>query len=208
MVSMPYIPNTLPYSQAKHGTNLAYPISSAWYPNPYQTHHTSHHPNNQFLNAGPPGIGAGPNGLLDSDAAAASSFYNAHHPMLHSGSPDWHDNYNLTASNSQFFPNGMTPPSSLHLSPTINSHHTSSANASSDNMQNGLQNIPPSPPNTVNSVCSEMSSPGIGSNGNGGIIGSGDASPNITTNNSLRAKSPPYEWLKKPSYQNQPNSGT
>lgn len=128
--------------------------------------------------------------------------------MLHPSSPDWvHDNYNLPTPNSQFFTNGMTPPTSLHLSPTINSHHNSSANGSSDNLTNGLQNIPPSPPITVNSACSEMSSPGIGSNGNGGVIGSGDASPSITSNNNLSRPKSPYEWLKKPSYQNQPNSG-
>lgn len=202
MVSLPY----MMYSQ-KHGSNLAYPASApAWYSN-YPSHHASHHPNNQFLNAAPTSLGGGPNPMLDSDAAA-SSFYNAHHHMLHPSSPDWvHDNYNLPTPNSQFFTNGMTPPTSLHLSPTINSHHNSSANGSSDNLTNGLQNIPPSPPITVNSACSEMSSPGIGSNGNGGVIGSGDASPSITSNNNLSRPKSPYEWLKKPSYQNQPNSG-
>lgn len=203
---------SLPYPFAypqKHGSNLPHPTSaSAWYPN-YPSHHISHHPNNQFLNAAPTPLGAGPNGLLDTDSAAAS-FYNAHHHMLghHASSPDWtHDNYNLSTANSPFFPNGITPPTSLHLSPTINSHHSSnSANPHADNLQNGLQNIPPSPPITVNSVCSDaMSSPGIGSNGNGGVIG--DTSPSMTSNNNLSRPKSPYEWMKKPSYQSQPNSG-
>lgn len=211
MVSLPY---SLMYPQ-KHGSNLAYPASaSAWYPN-YSTHHATHHPNNQFLNAAPTPIGSGPNGILDSDSAAASFYersFTNHHHMLHSSSPDWsHDNYNLsTPSAPTFFSNGMTPPTSLHLSPTINSHHSSSsANGSGENLQNGLQNVPPSPPITVNSACSEMSSPGIGSNGNsGGVITGGDTSPNMNSNNNNNmSPKTPYEWMKKPSYQSQPNSG-
>lgn len=212
MVSLPY---AMMYSQ-KHPSNLTY--SSApptWYSN-YPSHH---HPNNQFLNAAPTSIGAGPNGILDSDSAAASTFYNAHHHhhhMLHSSSPDHWDNYNLSTSNSQFFANGMTPPTSLHLSPTIQHHHTTSSNsttAGNDHLTNGLpNNIPPSPPVTVNSACSEMSSPGIGSNGNnggggsGGVLGGG-VSPNHTSNNDLSRQKSPYGWLKKTSYQNQPNTG-
>lgn len=204
-MSLPHHP--LMYSQ-KHGSNLPYPATaSAWYSN-YPSHHISHHPNNQFLNAAPTSLGAGPNGILDTDPAA---FYNAHHHMLHPASPDWGpDNYNLPTANTQFFANGMTPPTSLHLSPTINSHHSSnSANANADNLQNGLQNVPPSPPITVNSVCSDaMSSPGIGSNGNGGVMGSGDTSPSMTSNNNIGRPKSPYEWMKKASYQTQPNSGT
>lgn len=213
MVSLPY---AMMYSSQKHASNLTYPSTpSAWYSN-YPSHH---HPNNQFLNAAP----TGPNGILDSDSAAASTFYNAHHHhhhMLHSSSPDWvHDNYNLSTTNSQFFSNGMTPPTSLHLSPTIQSHHTTSSNSTTanDHLTNGManNNIPPSPPITVNSACSEMSSPGIGSNGNGGsgggggggILGSGDVSPNLTSNTNLSRAKSPYGWLKKTSYQNQPSSG-
>lgn len=220
MVSLPY---SMMYSQ-KHASNLTYP-STPWYSN-YPSHH---HPNNQFMNAAP----TGPNGILDSDsAAAASSFYNAHHHshMLHSSSPDW--DYNLSATNSQFFSNGMTPPTSLHLSPTIqNHHHTTSSSGgggggrttnSNDHLPSGLaNNIPPSPPITVNSACSEMSSPGIGSNGNGGgssggsggsgggggVLGSGGVSPNLTSNGDLSRQKSPYGWLKKASYQNQPTAG-
>lgn len=215
MVSLPY---AMMYPQ-KHASNLTYP-STPWYSN-YPSHH---HPNNQFMNAAP----TGPNGILDADSSAASSFYNAHHHshMLHSSSPDWvHDNYNLTTTNSQFFPNGMTPPTSLHLSPTIQSHHHTTSSSSSnrttaagnDHLTNGLTtNIPPSPPITVNSACSEMSSPGIGSNGNGGsgngggssgggggVLGSGGVSPNAD----LSRQKSPYGWLKKTSYQNQPTAG-
>lgn len=203
------MPHPLIYS-SKHGSNLPYPTpASAWYPN-YPTHHIPHHPNNQFLNGAPTSLGAGPNGLLDTDSAAAS-FHNAHYMLSHhASSPDWsHDNYNLSTPNSQFFPNGITPPASLHLSPTINSHHSSnSANANADHLQNGLQNIPPSPPITVNSACSDaMSSPGIGSNGNNGVICSGDTSPSMTSNNNISRSKSPYDWMKKTSYTNQPNSG-
>lgn len=218
MVSLPY----MMYPQ-KHASNLPY-SSTPWYPN-YPSHH---HANNQFMSAAP----TGPNGILDADSPAASSFYNAHHHshMLHTASPDWmHDNYNLASTNSQFFPNGMTPPTSLHLSPTIQSqHHTTSSSGSNrttatgnDHLTNGLTaNIPPSPPITVNSACSEMSSPGIGSNGNGGsanggsnggtggggggVLGSGGVSPNTD----LSRQKSPYGWLKKASYQNQPSTGT
>lgn len=202
MVSLPYV------MYSKPGSNLAYPATApAWYSN-YPSHHASHHPNNQFLNSGPTPIGGGPNGMLDSDSAASSFYNHAHHHMLHTSSPEWiHDNYTLPTPNSQYFSNGMTPPTSLHLSPTVNSHHSTNANSSADNLQSGLQNIPPSPPITVNSACSEMSSPGIGSNGNGGgVIGTGDISPG--SNNNLSRSKSPYEWLKKPSYQNQPNTGT
>lgn len=204
MVSLPH---PLMYSQ-KHGSHLPYSSTApAWYPN-YSSHHAAHQMNNHILNA-PTGLGSG----LETDTAA--SFYNPHHhPMLHSSSPDWiHENYNLSAPNSaQFFANGMTPPSSLHLSPTINNHHsTNSTNASggNENLQNGLQNIPPSPPSsiTVNSACSEMSSPGIASNGNSGVIATGDASPNMTSANNLSRPKSPYEWMKKPSYQSQPSAG-
>lgn len=164
MVSLPY---PLMYSQ-EHPSNLAYPTSApAWYPNysSCNTHHASHHPNNQFYS-------------LD-------------------------DSYNLSTPSSQFYANGMTPPTSLHLSPTMSSHHNSSANG--QNMQNGLQNIPPSPPITVNSACSEISSPGIGSNGG---VGSGDTSPSMNpNNNNLSRPKSPYEWMKKPSYQSQPTTG-
>lgn len=194
MVSLPYLSNLSMYPQKPY-TGPA----PAWYSN--YSHHTSHHANNQFLNGAPTPIGAGPNGLLESDAQHAASFYNHH--LMATSSPDWsHDNYNLQPTNSQFFPNGMTPPTSLHLSPTINN---ASANTSADNLQNGLQNIPPSPPITVNSACSEMSSPGIASSANA-VVGNGDTSPNLASNSLSRSKSP-YEWMKKPSYQSQLNTG-
>lgn len=184
----------------KHGSNLSY--SAQWYPN-----YPAHHPNNQFLNAPPTSIGGTTNGLLDSDPVA-SSFYNttAHQHMLHPTTAEcFPDNY----SNSQYYTSGsFTPPTSIHMSPPIPSHHnTNSANRSADSLQNGLQNIP-SPPVTVNSACSEMSSPGVASNGNTTIIASGDTSPNMNSNNSLSRPKSPYEWMKKPSYQSQPNTGT
>lgn len=196
MISIPH--SSIPFSQ-KHGSNIPYPHTS-WFPN-YMPH-AGHPANNQFLNSGQPSIGSATNGILDTDATAQY----AHYHMLQQSSPDWtHDPYGLPTPGSQFYPNGMTP-SSMHLSPTNNQHNTSGG---SENLQTTLTHIPPSPPVTVNSGCSEMSSPGINSNGIGNHMGNDDASPNLSTSelNLSRSKSP-FEWMKKPSYQSQPNPGT
>lgn len=199
MVSLPQM-----YSQ-RHGSNLPYPGLPAWYSPAYASHHMPPHPNNQFLN-GTPGIGV-PNGMLESDSAAA---YAAHQHMLHQTSPEWsHDNYGNLTPNPQLFPNNMSSSSSLHISPTLNNHHSGNGNnnsGSADNLSNTLQNVPPSPPITVNSNCSEMSSPGIGSNGMI-TIGNGEGSPNMSNSNDLSRPKSPYDWMKKPSYQSQPNPG-
>lgn len=177
-----------------------YPSAPAWFPN-YMTH-PGHHANNQFLNVAQSSMANGTNGMLDTEATAP---FSTHYHMLQQPSPDWsaHDAYGLPTPGAQFYPNGMTP-TSMHLSPN-NPHNTS---AGSENLQNNLTNIPPSPPITVNSGCSEMSSPGIVSNGIGNQIGNGNSSPNLTNSehNMTRSKSP-YEWMKKPSYQTQPNPG-
>lgn len=188
------IPQSLMFPQ-KHAS--PYPPAS-WFPN-YMAH-PSHHANNQFLNGTQSSIST-QNGLLDSEATAYS-----HYHMIHQqASPDWaHDPYGIPTPGAQFYPNGMTP-TSMHLSPTANHHNTS---AGSDHLQNSLANIPPSPPITVNSGCSEMSSPGIVPNGLGNQIGNGNSSPNLgNSDHSLSRTKSPYEWMKKQSYQNQPNPG-
>ncbi len=104
-------------------------------------------------------------------------------PHLFQSSPDWaHENFPGPQ-------NGLPPPGSgvgLHH---INQHHVHN----SDHIAEGLQNLP-SPPVTVSG--SEVSSPGITNE---------SASPQT----SLRPTSvkSPFEWMKKPSYQNQPNTG-
>lgn len=180
----------------KHGSNIPYhPLYSN-----YSSHHVpSHH---QFMNGSPQ------NGILDSDAASVA-YFNPH-PGLYQSSPEWnHDNF--PTSNAQLFTNGghMTPSSSLHVSPTLlSSHHAmNNSNGNNENLHNGLPNIPPSPPITVNSGCSELSSPGIASNGMNSTIGNGDASPSSNNNNNISRPKSPYEWIKKQSYQCQPNPG-
>lgn len=202
MVSMnPFSPSL---SYMKQVSNMPYPATSAWYQN-YPPHHVPHHSNSQFLN-GTSGIG-GPAGMLDSDAAA--SFYN-HHMLNHSHQPSPDYEYGIPTPNSMF-PNPMSSASSLHISPSHSSQHNGSGNNNSsnginDNLSNALQNVPPSPPITV-SGCSEMSSPGIGSNGMGGTIGNGESSPNLSNSNDLSRPKTPFDWMKKPNYQSQPNPG-
>lgn len=190
--------------QKNHGFNLSYSAAAGWYP--------PHYSNNQYLSgsagngasAGLSGVGAG----LDSDPSAASTMYynHHHHPMFQQPSPDYsgHDSFAFAAAaqNSPLLqsPMGQTP-NGLHL----NHHHH---NSSIENLSNGMQNIPPSPPITVNSGCSEMSSPGITNGGGSGGMGNGSSSPHMTNGNgNLSRPKSPYEWMKKPSYQSQSQPG-
>lgn len=171
----------------KHGANMSYPTAS-WYPN-YPPHHMPPHPNNQFLN--------GAAGQMDDPTA----LYNAHHHMLHQASPDWNtENFGVATPNSHGFSQGT--PSSSHLSPqSVGSHNTASANG--EPMGN-MANVPPSPPTTVNSGCSEMSSPGL-ANGLGMSMPE-DASNNVSGEEHQREKEP-YGWMKKPMFASLPQPG-
>lgn len=190
--------NPIPMYQKSHEFNMSYPTAANWY-----NYSRPHHQNNQYL-AGTAGSGIG--GGLESDPSAASAmYYNPHHPMFTQPSPDFSDSYAFAAAahNSPLLqsPMGQTT-NGLHL----NHHHH---NSPIENLSNGMQNIPPSPPITVNSGCSEMSSPGI-TNGGGrssGGMGNGSSSPHNGSGNLSRPKSP-YEWMKKPSYQSQSQPGT
>lgn len=191
--------NPLPMYPKNHGFNY-------WY-----NYSTSHHANNQYLpgsagSGGSSGLG-GVSGIgtgLDGDPSAASSmYYNHHHAMFQQPSPDYsgHDTFAFAAAtqNSPLLQSSMGHTSNaLHL----NHHHH---NNSVENLSNGMQNIPPSPPITVNSGCSEMSSPGIT---NGGGMGNGSSPPHMTNGNcNLSRPKSPYEWMKKPSYQSQSQPG-
>lgn len=193
--------------QKNHGFNLSYSPSS-WYNYP-----ASHHPNNQYLTGSPGSSGsaglAGVGSGLDGDPSATPTmYYNHHHPMFQQPSPDYsgHDSFAFAAAaqNSTLLQNSMgQTPNGLHL----NHHHHH--NSSIENLSNGMQNIPPSPPITVNSGCSEMSSPGITNvGGNGGGMGNEGSSPHMTSGNgNLSRPKSPYEWMKKPSYQSQSQPG-
>lgn len=196
----------------KNASNLPYPTSHSWYPN----HGPSHHPNNQYLgnptatSGGTPLSSAGSfSSNLDNETAAAQNMYYQHHPMFHQPSPDWsgHDNFAIAAQNQSLLQSAMGPsPAALHMSQNLNGGINNS-NTNGENLSSQMQNIPPSPPITVNSGCSEMSSPGITNSGGSGI-GNGSTSPHLGNgnNNTPRPKSP-YEWMKKTSYQSQPTPG-
>jgi homeobox protein CDX len=158
------------------------------------------------------------------------SYYNhfAMYPKNHSGnlpysaSPGWYPgNYHHQPPNPQFMPDGETSPQAMYYphphvfhqsSPDWTSHENFSTppqtsllhgpggttihlnqNGNGDNLNAGLHSLP-SPPITVSG--SDMSSPGAPTE---------SSSPQITSR-PTPVKSP-YEWMKKPSYQSQPNPG-
>ena len=171
------------YQKNQSGANLPSPYSAspsaAWYSSNY--HHQP--PSGQFL--------------TDSDAPAQSVYY-PHH-MFHQSSPDWagHENY---AGPPQTNPlihgstgnNGGPGSGFLQINQSNQNHHPNGNN--NEHMNDGLHSLP-SPPITVSG--SDMSSPSALN---------GASSPQINSNRPTPVKSP-YEWMKKPSYQNQPNPG-
>lgn len=172
---------------SKHGANMSYPTAS-WYPN-YPPHHMPPHPNNQFLNSTA--------GQMDDPAA----LYNAHHHMLHQASSDWNtENFGVVTSNSHGFSQGT--PSSSHLSPqSVASQNTTPANG--EPMRN-MANVPPSPPTTVNSGCSDMSSPGLV---NGMNMSMTDEPPSNVSSEEQHREKEPYGWMKKPMFASLPQPG-
>lgn len=134
--------------------------------------------------------------LGDSDGPPQSVYY-PHH-VFHQSSPDWagHENYAAPPQASSLLQGsgpgsangGISGPPGGFLS--INQ---ATQNGNHDHLPDGLQSLP-SPPITVSG--SDMSSPGAPN---------GSTSPNIHSR-PTPSKSP-YEWMKKPSYQSQPNPG-
>lgn len=206
MVSYGQMMHPLSVYQKNHTANLPYSTAYGWYPN--------HHPNNQYISGSAPPSSTTPLSSAGSigldDSVAASSMYYNHHHMFHQPSPDWsgHDNFALAAQNSSILQSAMGPSSAaLHLSQSLNSGLNGSHGNGVENLSNPMQNIPPSPPITVNSGCSDMSSPGI-TNSGASNIGNGGTSPHMGSANSSNSRpKSPYEWMKKPSYQSQPNPG-
>lgn len=185
-----YHPNPLPMYSKNHTNPLPYPPPHSWYASGYPppTHPGS---NMQYLG----GNGGGP----ENDAAA---YYNQYHHMLHPTSPDWsaHDYQPLNSPN---MTTAMVPSAAATTSQMHQNHN-------GDLVDNeGMVNVPPSPPNTVNSGCSEMSSPTsrVPSGGNQAMHDT-SASPKSTAcpQRPSNSKSP-YEWMKKPSYHNHPTPG-
>lgn len=184
-----YHPNPLPMYSKNHVNSMAYPPPPSWFTNSYPppSHHSS---NMQYLS----GSSAG----TDSDASAA--YYNQyHHHILHPASSDWTPHDGFQSVNSTNMPTMMVP--SAPVSTQMHHNHIREENDS-------VINVQPSPPLTIHSVCSEMSSP----------ISRVPSGSNHTTNDDCSPKSSdplrsannrsPYQWMKKPLYNNQPQPGT
>lgn len=165
------------------GSNLPYSPSSsaaAWYSSNYH-----HQPPNaaQFLGEadGPP-----------------QPVYYPHH-VFHQSSPDWagHENYAGPPGSGQTgsLLQGPGPGGANNAAGFLSINQaTQNGNVGShEHLGDGLQSLP-SPPITVSG--SDMSSPGAPN---------GSSSPHIGSR-PAPVKSP-YEWMKKPSYQSQPNPG-
>lgn len=165
------------------GSNLPYsasPSAAAWYSSNYH-----HQPPNaaQFLG--------------DSDGPPQSVYY-PHH-VFHQSSPDWagHENYAAPPQSGTILQgpgsipgNNGAPAGFLSINQaTQNGNHANH----NEHINDGLQSLP-SPPITVSG--SDMSSPGAPN---------GASSPQLHSR-PTPVKSP-YEWMKKPSYQSQPNPG-
>ncbi|XP_055643122.1 homeotic protein caudal isoform X2 [Toxorhynchites rutilus septentrionalis] len=117
--------------------------------------------------------------------------YYSHHHVFHQSSPDWNSHENFTTPpQSALLPHGPSP-GGLHLGPAASGH--ASNNNVGEHMAEGMHSIP-SPPITVSG--SDMSSPGVPT---------GSSSPHVTSR-PTPVKSP-FEWMKKQSYQSQPNPG-
>ncbi|CAO1314465.1 unnamed protein product [Diamesa serratosioi] len=168
------------YQKNQSGANLSSPYSAS----PSAAWYSSNYhqpPTGQFLG--------------DSDAPPQ---YYPHH-MFHQSSPDWagHENYAAPPQNSTLLhgSNGHSggPGSGfLQINQSNQNHHPNGNN--NEHINDGLHSLP-SPPITVSG--SDMSSPSALN---------GASSPQINSNRPTPVKSP-YEWMKKPSYQNQPNPG-
>uniref|UniRef100_A0A240PN89 Homeobox domain-containing protein n=1 Tax=Anopheles epiroticus TaxID=199890 RepID=A0A240PN89_9DIPT len=198
-----------------HSGNLPYSATTGWYSSNYQ--HQPPHP--QFIG--------------DGESSPQPAMYYPQLSMYHpQSSPDWssHENFSTPPQSSLGLAHGPSPgaggtsasggPGSgggssgsggvgaLHLGQNPNLHHhhlhqhhhhgngsggNGGGGSAHDHLADGLHSIP-SPPITVSG--SDMSSPGAPT---------GSASPQITPR-PTPVKSP-YEWMKKQSYQSQPNPG-
>lgn len=131
--------------------------------------------------------------LGDAESHSQTVYYP--HMFHQSASPDWagHENYAAPPQSGSLL---QGPGSGNHGGPagflSIN-QATQNGNNHNDHIHDGLQSLP-SPPITVSG--SDMSSPGANN---------GSTSPHIHSR-PTPVKSP-YEWMKKPSYQSQPNPG-
>lgn len=125
----------------------------------------------------------------ESDLAPQPGVYThyPHHAVFHQSSPDWAGHESFAA------PPQLQNPNGIHSVAGVLGLNHNTPNNNNENMNDGLHSIP-SPPITVSG--SDMSSPGAPN---------GSSSPQIQSR-PTPVKSP-FEWMKKPSYQSQPNPG-
>lgn len=168
------------YQKNSAGSGMPYTSapSAAWYSSNYP-----HQPSNAAQYLG------------DADGPPQSVYY-PHPHMFHQSSPDWagHENYAGPPQGGSLLQgpgsgNNLGGPAGFL---SIN-QATQNGGGNNEHINEGLQSLP-SPPITVSG--SDMSSPGAPN---------GSSSPHIHSR-PTPVKSP-YEWMKKPSYQSQPNPG-
>lgn len=173
-----------------HSGNLPYTTSSGWYSSNYQPHQPPHP---QYMGDG---------------ESSPQPMYFPHPHVFHQSSPDYsaHESFS-TPPQTSLLPYGPSPGGGglSHLGQPgsggtpdplsgVNGNPNSGTSGNSgDHLASGLHSIP-SPPITVSG--SDMSSPGAPT---------GSSSPQITPR-PTPVKSP-FEWMKKQSYQSQPNPG-
>lgn len=167
-------------------SNLPYSASpTAWYSSNY--HHQ------------PPNAAQ----FLDTDGPPQHMYHHYAPHMLPQPSPDWgHDNYTSSPQNGSLGTTGSgngglgnSPGAAAFLALNQASAGAGSGPGNDHHHMNDAIPSLPSPPVTVHSG-SDMSSPGA----------SGPSSSPQIPSRPTPVKSP-YEWMKKPSYQSQPNPG-
>lgn len=130
--------------------------------------------------------------LSESDGPPQPVYY-PHH-VFHQSSPEWgsHESYAGPPQNGSLMA-GPGSGATNHPGPFLSINQATQNGNHQEHINDGLQSLP-SPPITVSG--SDMSSPGAPN---------GSSSPQLHSR-PTPVKSP-YEWMKKPSYQSQPNPG-
>ncbi|EAT33183.1 AAEL014557-PA [Aedes aegypti] len=133
-----------------------------------------------------------PQFIGDGESSPQPMYY-PHPHVFHQSSPDWsgHENFS-TPPQTTLLPHGASS-GGLHLGQTTPGANNNNNNNAGEHCPDALHSIP-SPPITVSG--SDMSSPGAPN---------GSSSPQIASR-PTPVKSP-FEWMKKQSYQSQPNPG-
>lgn len=131
-----------------------------------------------------------PQFIGDGESSPQPMYY-PHPHVFHQSSPDWSGHENFSAPPQSTLLSHGPSPGGLHLGHSAPGSQNN--NNTSEHLGDGLHSIP-SPPITVSG--SDMSSPGAPN---------GSSSPQISSR-PTPVKSP-FEWMKKQSYQSQPNPG-